>query len=169
MLNFKNSLVLFLVASVAFSGTITGTVTFEGKAPKRKKLKMNADPVCGSAHKSPVLDEKLILNDKNQIKNVMVRVKDGVLKRGMKIKLMSSGKIHQIDHVGRFLPKATKTEALEPGDIGYFTAAMKTVAETNVGDTITEEKNPAKFPLPGFKPSVPVVFSSLFPVDAAAF
>tara|TARA_B100000700_G_C14832209_1_gene755099 strand:+ start:51 stop:752 length:702 start_codon:yes stop_codon:yes gene_type:complete len=75
MLNFKNSLVLFLVASIAFSGTITGTVTFEGKAPKRKKLKMNADPVCGSAHKSPVLDEKLILNDKNQIKNVMVWVK----------------------------------------------------------------------------------------------
>ena len=68
MLNFKKSLVLLLVGSIAFSGTISGTVTFEGKAPKRKKLKMNADPVCGSAHKSVVLDEKLIVNDKKQIK-----------------------------------------------------------------------------------------------------
>ena len=100
---------------------------------------------------------------------ILVRIEDGVLNRGMKIKLMSSGKVHQIDHVGKFLPKATKVENLEPGDIGYFTASVKTVAETNVGDTITEEKNPADKPLSGFKPSVPVVFSSLFPVDAAAF
>jgi len=100
---------------------------------------------------------------------ILVRIQDGILKRGMKIKLMSSGQIHQIDHVGKFLPKATKTEKLEPGDIGYFTASVKTVAETNVGDTITEEQNPAIEPLSGFKPSVPVVFSSLFPVDAAAF
>ena len=100
---------------------------------------------------------------------ILVRIQDGVLKRGMKIKLMSSGQIHQIDHVGKFLPKPTKTEELEPGDIGYFTASVKTVAETNVGDTITDERNPATEPLSGFKPSVPVVFSSLFPVDAAAF
>ena len=100
---------------------------------------------------------------------VLVRVQDGSLTRGMKIKLMSSGQIHQIDHVGKFLPKPTKVERLEPGDIGYFTASVKTVAETNVGDTITDERNPAIQPLPGFKPSVPVVFSSLFPVDAAAF
>ena len=100
---------------------------------------------------------------------ILVRIQDGVLKRGMKIKLMSSGQIHQIDHVGKFLPKPTKTEKLEPGDIGYFTASVKTVAETNVGDTITDERNPATEPLSGFKPSVPVVFSSLFPVDAAAF
>jgi GTP-binding protein LepA len=100
---------------------------------------------------------------------ILVRIQDGILKRGMKIKLMSSGQIHQIDHVGKFLPKATKIEQLEPGDIGYFTASVKTVAETNVGDTITDERNPATEPLSGFKPSVPVVFSSLFPVDAAAF
>jgi plastocyanin len=75
MLNFKKSLFFLLVGSIAFSGTISGTVTFEGKVPKRKKLKLNADPVCGSAHKSVVLDEKLIVNDKNQVKNVLVWVK----------------------------------------------------------------------------------------------
>jgi GTP-binding protein LepA len=100
---------------------------------------------------------------------ILVRIKDGILTRGMKIKLMSSGQVHQIDHVGKFLPKATKVGQLEPGDIGYFTASVKTVAETDVGDTITDERNPAIEPLSGFKPSVPVVFSSLFPVDAAAF
>tara|TARA_B100000941_G_scaffold290685_1_gene274171 strand:- start:2578 stop:3279 length:702 start_codon:yes stop_codon:yes gene_type:complete len=75
MLNSKTSIVLALAFSLVFSGTITGNVTFDGKAPKRKKLKMNADPVCGSSHEKPVLDEKLILNDKNQIKNVLVWVK----------------------------------------------------------------------------------------------
>jgi len=100
---------------------------------------------------------------------ILVRVHDGKLSRGMKVQLMSSGEIHHIDHVGKFLPKATKVDALTAGDIGYFTASIKTVAETNVGDTITEEKNPTSEPLAGFKPSVPVVFSSLFPVDAADF
>ncbi len=100
---------------------------------------------------------------------ILVRVHDGKLSRGMKVQLMSSGEIHHIDHVGKFLPKATKVDALTAGDIGYFTASIKTVAETNVGDTITEEKNPTNEPLAGFKPSVPVVFSSLFPVDAADF
>ena len=75
MLNIKKSLILFMVGSIAFSGSISGTVTFEGKVPKRKKIKMNADPVCGSAHETPALDEKLILNDKNRIKNVLVWVK----------------------------------------------------------------------------------------------
>ena len=100
---------------------------------------------------------------------ILVRVHDGKLSRGMKVQLMSSGEIHHIDHVGKFLPKATKVDSLTAGDIGYFTASIKTVAETNVGDTITEEKNPTSEPLAGFKPSVPVVFSSLFPVDAADF
>ncbi|MDC0989665.1 translation elongation factor 4 [Rhodospirillales bacterium] len=100
---------------------------------------------------------------------ILVRVHDGKLSRGMKVQLMSSGETHHIDHVGKFLPKATKVDALTAGDIGYFTASIKTVAETNVGDTITEEKNPTSEPLAGFKPSVPVVFSSLFPVDAADF
>jgi GTP-binding protein LepA len=100
---------------------------------------------------------------------ILVRIQDGKLARGMKVKLMSSGEVHQIDQVGKFLPKTTKVDELGPGDVGYFTASIKTVAETNVGDTITNEKNPTAEPLAGFKPSVPVVFSSLFPVDAAAF
>jgi GTP-binding protein LepA len=100
---------------------------------------------------------------------ILVRIQDGRLSRGMKVKLMSSGQVYQIDHVGKFLPKPTRVDELIPGDVGYFTAAIKTVAETNVGDTITDEKNPTSEPLAGFKPSVPVVFSSLFPVDSAAF
>jgi len=100
---------------------------------------------------------------------ILVRVQDGKLARGMKVKLMSSGEVHQIDQVGVFKPKTTKVDELGPGDVGYFTASIKTVAETNVGDTITDEKNPTAEPLSGFKPSVPVVFSSLFPTDAAEF
>mgnify|MGYP001486402966 FL=1 len=100
---------------------------------------------------------------------ILVRVQDGKLARGMKVKLMSSGEVHQIDQVGVFKPKTTKVDELGPGDVGYFTASIKTVAETNVGDTITNEKNPTAEPLSGFKPSVPVVFSSLFPTDAADF
>lgn len=100
---------------------------------------------------------------------ILVRIQDGKLARGMKVKLISSGEVHQIDQVGKFLPKTTKLDELGPGDIGYFTASIKTVAETNVGDTITNEKNPTAEPLTGFKPSVPVVFSSLFPTDAAEF
>ena len=100
---------------------------------------------------------------------ILVRIQDGKLARGMKVKLMSSGEVHQIDQVGKFLPKTTKLDELGPGDVGYFTASIKSVAETNVGDTITDEKNPTAEPLSGFKPSVPVVFSSLFPTDAAEF
>ncbi|MDP7602106.1 MAG: translation elongation factor 4, partial [Rhodospirillales bacterium] len=100
---------------------------------------------------------------------ILVRVQDGKLARGMKVKMMSSGEEHQIDQVGVFKPKTTKVDELGPGDVGYFTASIKTVAETNVGDTITDEKNPTAEPLSGFKPSVPVVFSSLFPTDAAEF
>ena len=100
---------------------------------------------------------------------ILVRVQDGKLARGMKVKMMSSGEEHQIDQVGVFKPKTTKVDELGPGDVGYFTASIKTVAETNVGDTITDEKNPTAEPLSGFKPSVPVVFSSLFPTDTAEF
>ena len=74
MFNFKNSIVLLLINSLLFSGTISGKVTFEGKIPKRKPLKMNADPVCGSAHEKPALSEKLIVNDKKELKNVLVWV-----------------------------------------------------------------------------------------------
>ena len=100
---------------------------------------------------------------------ILVRVKDGVLKKGQKIRMMSNGATHQIDQVGIFTPKITKMDELGPGEMGYITASIKTVSETNVGDTITEDRNPADEPLPGFQPSVPVVFCSLFPLDAADY
>lgn len=100
---------------------------------------------------------------------ILVRVHDGILKKGMKVRFMSSGATYQIDHVGVFTPKETEVPVLAPGDVGYLTASIKTVAETPVGDTITEDKRPAAEPLPGFEPSVPVVFSSLFPTDNADF
>ncbi len=100
---------------------------------------------------------------------ILVRLKDGYLKKGMKIKMMASGSEHQVEQVGIFTPKATKVDALGPGEVGYITASIKTVADTDVGDTITEVKCPADIPLTGFKPSVPVVFCSLFPSDANNF
>ncbi|MBL6957844.1 MAG: elongation factor 4 [Rhodospirillales bacterium] len=100
---------------------------------------------------------------------ILVRVKDGHLRRGQKVKMMAAGTTHQIDQVGVFSPKATKVSELGPGEVGFITASIKTVAETNVGDTITEEKRPAAQALAGFKPSVPVVFCALFPADANDF
>ena len=100
---------------------------------------------------------------------ILVRVHDGYLKKGMKIKMMDSGSVHQVEQVGVFTPKATKIDILGPGEVGYITASIKTVADTDVGDTITEDKRPADKPLTGFKPSVPVVFCSLFPSDASDF
>ena len=100
---------------------------------------------------------------------ILVRIHDGELKKGMRVRFMSSGATYQIDQVGVFKPKATQVGALTPGDVGYLTASIKTVAETPVGDTITDDKRPAEEPLAGFQPSVPVVFSSLFPTDNAAF
>jgi GTP-binding protein LepA len=100
---------------------------------------------------------------------ILVRVRDGILKRGMKIRMMATGSTHQVEQVGCFTPKAVQTAALGPGEIGFITAAIKTVADTDVGDTITEDRRPAAVPLPGFKPSVPVVWCGLFPVDAGTF
>ncbi len=100
---------------------------------------------------------------------ILVRIKDGVLKKGQKIRMMASGAVHKIEQVGHFTPKPVKGKELGPGEIGYFTAAIKTVADTQVGDTITDDKAPAKDALPGFKPSVPVVFCGLFPVDTGEF
>jgi len=100
---------------------------------------------------------------------ILVRVKDGKLRKGMKIKMMSNGALHQIDQVGVFTPKPQKIAELGPGEIGYITASIKTVADTNVGDTITEDKRECAEALPGFQPSVPVVFCSLFPTDAADY
>jgi len=100
---------------------------------------------------------------------ILVRVVDGTMKKGQKIRMMSSGSSHQIDQVGIFSPKITKLDELGPGEMGYMTASIKTVADTNVGDTITDDRVPATEPLPGFQPSVPVVFCSLFPLDAADY
>jgi len=100
---------------------------------------------------------------------ILVRVIDGTLKKGQKIRMMSSGSSHLVDQVGVFSPKITKMDELGPGEMGYLTASIKTVADTNVGDTITDDRVPASEPLPGFQPSVPVVFCSLFPLDAADY
>ena len=100
---------------------------------------------------------------------VLVRIQDGVLKRGMKVRFMAGNAVHQIDSVGYFSPKKITSDALYPGEIGFITASIKHVSETSVGDTIIEEKSPVTVPLPGFKPSVPVVFCGLFPVDAADY
>ena len=100
---------------------------------------------------------------------ILVRVRDGRLKRGMKIRMMSNGAAHPVEQVGVFTPKMIPTDDLGPGEMGYITAAIKTVADCNVGDTVTDDRNPASAALPGFKPSIPVVWCGLFPVDADDF
>jgi len=99
----------------------------------------------------------------------LVRVQDGTLKRGQRIRMMSNGRTYQVDRVGVFTPARTEIGQLGPGEIGFITASIKTVADCNVGDTITDDRKPAAKPLPGFKPSVPVVFSSFYPADAADY
>jgi GTP-binding protein LepA len=100
---------------------------------------------------------------------ILVRVKDGRMRRGAKIRMMSSGAVHVIEQVGVFTPKMVPTDDLGPGEIGFITAAIKTVADCNVGDTITDDRIPATEPLPGFKPSIPVVWCGLYPIDADDF
>ena len=100
---------------------------------------------------------------------VLIRVRDGVLKKGMKIRMMGTGSTHLVDVTGVFTPKRKDVAELGPGEVGFFTASIKAVADAQVGDTITEERNLAAEPLPGFKPSVPVVFCGLFPIDAADY
>lgn len=100
---------------------------------------------------------------------ILVRVKDGALKVGAKIKFMSTGAAHPVERVGVFTPKALQLDELGPGEIGFMTAGIKHVADCKVGDTVTEEKRPAPEALAGFKPSIPVVFCGLFPTDAANF
>jgi len=99
----------------------------------------------------------------------LVRVKHGQLKKGQKIRMMSTGIAYSVDRVGVFTPARTEIGELGPGEIGFITAQIKTVADCNVGDTITDDRKPAAEPLPGFKPSVPVVFSSLYPADTAEY
>ena len=100
---------------------------------------------------------------------VLVRVFDGTLKAGMRVKMMQNGSTHLIDRVGVFLPKNTSVESLGPGEVGFITAQIKEVADAAVGDTITDEKKPTTEPLKGFKQVQSVVFCGLFPVDAADF
>jgi GTP-binding protein LepA len=100
---------------------------------------------------------------------ILVRIKDGRLKHGQKIRMMSSGAVHSVEQVGVFTPKMVPMDDLGPGEIGFITAAIKTVADCNVGDTITDDRTPATEALPGFKPSIPVVWCGLYPIDADDF
>jgi GTP-binding protein LepA len=100
---------------------------------------------------------------------VLVRIFDGTLHKGQRIRLMSTGAAYQVDRVGIFRPKQEMRDRLGPGEIGFFTASIRQVADTRVGDTVTNEKKPASAPLAGFKPAQPVVFCGLFPVDASEF
>jgi GTP-binding protein LepA len=100
---------------------------------------------------------------------VLVRVIDGVLKSGQRVKMMQQGSTHLIDRIGVFNPKRTEVDELGPGEVGFITAQIKEVAHAAVGDTITDERRPADAPLPGFRDVQPVVFCGLFPVDAADF
>ena len=100
---------------------------------------------------------------------ILVRVKDGILKRGMKIRMMSTGAAHQVESVGVFTPKKLSLEELRPGEVGFITASIRHVADCNVGDTITDERRPADQPLAGFKDSIPVVFCGLFPAESEDF
>ncbi len=100
---------------------------------------------------------------------VLVRIVDGVLKKGQRIRMMGTGAAYEVDRVGVFTPKLTPVDELGPGEIGFLTASIKEVADTRVGDTITDDRKPVTEALPGFRPAVPVVFCGLFPVDAAQF
>ena len=100
---------------------------------------------------------------------ILVRIKDGTIKKGSKIKFMSNNATYQVDRIGYFTPKMIDTQDLKPGELGFIIANIKSVADCKVGDTITDDVKPATEPLPGFKPSIPVVFCGLFPTDASQF
>ncbi|MCU0820669.1 MAG: GTP-binding protein, partial [Beijerinckiaceae bacterium] len=100
---------------------------------------------------------------------VLVRIIDGKMKKGMRIKMMGTDAVYDIEKIGVFTPKMLDVTELTPGEVGFITASIKEVADTRVGDTITEDKKPTSQALPGFKPVQPVVFCGLFPVDAADF
>ena len=100
---------------------------------------------------------------------VLVRIVNGVMKKGMRVRMMGAKATYTIDQVGVITPKNQPVDALGPGEIGYLTASIKEVADTRVGDTITDDRNPVDEPLDGFKPAQQVVFCSIFPVDANDF
>ena len=100
---------------------------------------------------------------------ILVRILDGKIKKGMRIKLMSTNQEYEIEKVGVFTPKAKDIEELNAGEIGFIITGIKSLSETKVGDTICDSKDPLEKPLPGFKPSKPVVFCGLFPVDSSEY
>jgi GTP-binding protein LepA len=100
---------------------------------------------------------------------VLIRIIDGVLKKGSRIRMMGTNAAYDVERVGFFTPKMQQVDELGPGEIGFITAAIKEVADTRVGDTITDDRRPVAEMLPGFKPAIPVVFCGLFPVDADDF
>ena len=100
---------------------------------------------------------------------ILVRIKDGVLKKKMQIRMMSNGAVYSIDKVGVFTPKMQDVESLSAGEIGFITASIKSVSDCSIGDTVTDNRNPCAEPLAGFKPSIPVVFCSIFPVDSSQY
>ena len=100
---------------------------------------------------------------------VLIRVIDGTVRKGQKIRMMNANAAYELDRVGVFTPKLVEMPELGPGEIGFFTASIKEVADTNVGDTITDDRKPTAAALPGFRPAQPVVFCGLFPVDASDF
>ncbi|MAI59867.1 MAG: elongation factor 4 [Rickettsiales bacterium] len=97
---------------------------------------------------------------------ILVRIKSGYLKKGMKLKMMGTNATYQVESCGFFTPKIKYVNELNSGEIGFITAGIKHVSDCKVGDTITDEADPVSQPLPGFKPSIPVVFCGLYPVDA---
>jgi len=99
----------------------------------------------------------------------LIRVVDGTIKKGQKIRMLSTGAAHEVDRVGIFTPKGLVVDSLGPGEMGFITSGIKAVADCKIGDTITEDTRPTEKPLPGFQPTVPVVFCGLFPVDASDF
>ena len=100
---------------------------------------------------------------------VLVRVIDGTLTKGQKIKMVGTNSTYEIDDIGIFTPKKVSVNKLGPGELGYIIAGIKTVSDTQVGDTITDDRKPCKDTLKGFKPSQPSVFCGLFPVDSGEF
>ena len=100
---------------------------------------------------------------------ILVRIHDGVLKRKTQIRMMSNNSTYLVDKVGIFTPKMQDIEALYPGEVGFITASIKSVSDCHIGDTITDNKRPCETALKGFKPSVPVVFCSIFPVDSSEY
>ena len=100
---------------------------------------------------------------------ILVRIKDGILRKKQNIRMMSNGLDYTIDKIGVFTPKMTDVDALYPGEVGFITASIKSVEDCQIGDTITDNKNPCTTALEGFKPSVSVVFCSIFPVDSSQY